>query len=196
MELFFDTETSGFISKKMPMNDWDNAWTVQLAAILSDSGRVYQEINLMIKAGDRTMHPMAIETHGITPETSNVGGISEADALSVFAKLLAFEPLKICHNVNFDFTHIEAMFARNVDVLSDETRSKYYLDLDSCCTMKTTIDYCKLPYPSGKKGFKFPKLEELYEILFNTEMEDAHDALADVRGTRKCYYELKRRGVI
>ena len=57
------------------------------------------------------------------------------------------------------------------------------------CTMKSSTNLCRLP---GRYGnFKWPKLTELYKFLFNEEMEGAHDAMVDVRATRKCYYRLK-----
>jgi len=196
MELFFDTETSGFISKKIPLDDIDNAYTVQLAAILSDKDRIYQELNLMIRADGRKMNPFAQDVHGISAETSNIGGITEAQVLDMFAVLLNFNPTKVCHNIVFDLGHLDAILARNTDVLSDFTRSRYYLDLPEVCTMKSTIDFCNLPFPSGKKGKKFPKLEELYFILFEEELQDAHDALIDVRATRRCYYKLIEEGII
>lgn len=42
----------------------------------------------------------------------------------------------------------------------------------------------------GKRGNKDPKLGELYKDLFGEELEDAHDALVDVRGTARCAFEI------
>lgn len=61
------------------------------------------------------------------------------------------------------------------------------------CTMKSATDYCKLP---GKKGFKAPRLSELHQVLFGTDFDHAHNALADVEATARCFWELKKRGVI
>ena len=41
MELFFDTETSGFINKNLPADDPKQAWIMQLAFIVSDGNRIY-----------------------------------------------------------------------------------------------------------------------------------------------------------
>ncbi len=195
MELFFDTETSGFISKKIPQDSWGNAWVVQLAAILSTKERVYQEFNIMIAGVEREMGKYAQEVHGISLEDSNTGGLLEVEALTMFSSLLSFNPTKVCHNIAFDFGHIDAMLARNQEDLNDLTRSRYYLDLPECCTMRESTAFCKLPKTRGS-GYKWPKLEELYRILFGEDFEGAHDALADVRATRRCYYELVEKGVI
>ena len=60
--------------------------------------------------------------------------------------------------------------------------------------MKST-SYCKLPGKNGK-GFKWPKLEELYQVLFGKQMENAHDALADVMACKECFFELIKLGII
>ena len=61
------------------------------------------------------------------------------------------------------------------------------------CTMKLSTDYCKLP---GKKGFKSPRLAELHQVLFGSGFDNAHNALADVEATARCFWELKNRKVI
>ena len=59
--------------------------------------------------------------------------------------------------------------------------------------MEASTDFCKLP---GKYGYKWPTLAELHWALFNTEVLEQHDAAADVATCSKCFFELKRRGVI
>ena len=76
--------------------------------------------------------------------------------------------------------------------------------------MKMSTAFCKLP--SKKHGhsrrnsiftaqrstqqYRWPKLAELYRILFTKEIPNAHDAASDVQATLKCFFELKKRGVI
>ena len=43
-----------------------------------------------------------------------------------------------------------------------------------------------------RKGFKSPKLEELYETIFQEKMVNAHDAAFDVDATARCFFELLR----
>ena len=59
--------------------------------------------------------------------------------------------------------------------------------------MLSSINYCKI---LGKDGYKYPKLQELYRKLFGKEFEDAHDALCDTEATEKCFWELKKQGII
>lgn len=63
------------------------------------------------------------------------------------------------------------------------------------CTMLESVYHCKIPF-GYKKGYKWPKLTELYKTLFNEEFEGAHGALADIEATAKCFFELKKLGVI
>ena len=43
-----------------------------------------------------------------------------------------------------------------------------------------------------RKGFKPPKLEELYETVFSEKIINAHNASADVDATARCFFELLR----
>jgi DNA polymerase-3 subunit epsilon len=61
------------------------------------------------------------------------------------------------------------------------------------CTMLVATDYCRLP---GSRGFKWPRLHELHSKLFGVPHQDSHQALADVEACRRCFFELKRLGII
>jgi DNA polymerase-3 subunit epsilon len=61
------------------------------------------------------------------------------------------------------------------------------------CTMMKSTSFCKLP---AKRGYKWPKLDELHQTLFGCDFEGAHDAGSDVLATVKCFFELVRLGVI
>jgi len=104
--------------------------------------------------------------------------------------------MKVCHNYSFDSEFLDHLFKRNLDNLTDIARSKYFLEYPYFCTMndKDIIKFCDL---KNKKGApKKPKLEELYQILFSEPMKQAHNALADARATRRCFYELQNIGII
>ena len=61
------------------------------------------------------------------------------------------------------------------------------------CTMKTTSSFCKIP---GILGYKYPTLSELFEKLFGKTFYDAHNSLADVRATYKCFFKLKEMNIL
>ena len=75
-----------------------------------------------------------------------------------------------------------------------ESLNKINVKLEKICTMKSSIDLCKLP-PVRYGSFKFPKLEELHHHLFGCSFDGAHDALEDVRATARCFFEMKKLGI-
>jgi len=196
MELFFDVETSGFINKKLGVNDAEQAWVVQLAAILSTKDEIIKELNIIVQPLNDKMNPYAEKVHGISVKKAKEIGHPEAEVIACFADLQIDEPIRICHNYDFDSQFIDHMFKRNMDVLTDEQRSKFFIQLPAFCTMKSKeiITYCNLKNKYGKP--KWPKLAELYFKLFKKDFAHAHDALADVKALRECYYELQLQGII
>ena len=195
--LFYDTETSGFITSKKTFDDPTQAFAVQLAALLCDSsGNELAEVNQIIKAKGRFIDPRTTEIHGITNEIADSKGIEENEVLEEYAKLLETEPMRICHNVKFDEKFLDQMFQRNLPKLTDYGRSRYYLENTLFCTMsdKRIKTWCDARNVKGH--IKAPRLDELYQKLFEKDFEDAHDAMADTRATKDCFYELIKRGII
>lgn len=187
MELFFDTETSGFLNKKLSADNAKQAWIMQIAFILSDKDKIYTECNILINAESRSCHPAAQAVHGISVEDCDKGGLPESYVVDMIDYNFCSANLLVAHNIFFDLEFIKHLMIRNKDdheEVIEEIESKKLF-----CTMKSSTDLCKLPGRYGK--YKWPKLTELYKFLFDEEMENAHDALADVRATRKCYYRLK-----
>jgi len=92
----------------------------------------------------------------------------------------------VAHNMSFDEKIIGAEFLRNK--MQDSLPAKRKI-----CTMQSATDYCALPGPCG---YKWPKLSELHYKLFQTGFKEAHNAAADISATIKCFWELKRLGII
>ncbi len=183
MELFFDTETSGFINKNLPANHPKQSWIMQLAIILGDKNNIYTELSTLISSDGRKCHPSAQKIHGISVEKCDDGGLLEKDLSDLIFQLFKTADLHVAHNISFDMNFIDQYLERNG--YSIESFSK----IPIFCTMKSSTDLCKLPGKFGK--FKWPKLTELYQFLFNEEFSGAHSAMKDVRATRRCYYKLK-----
>ena len=107
--------------------------------------------------------------------------------LELFSDKIDVAYALIGHNISFDECIVGAEFERKRMMTSLFLKPKY-------CTMKMSTNYCKLP--GGKQGFKSPKLSELHQVLFGEGFENAHDALADVRATVRCFWKLKELKVI
>jgi DNA polymerase-3 subunit epsilon len=61
------------------------------------------------------------------------------------------------------------------------------------CTMEKSTNFCKL---DGPYGYKWPKLSELHYKLFGTGFEEAHNAEVDINVTAKCFWQMKKLGVL
>ena len=194
--LFFDTETSDFIKKDLPANDPKQAWVVQIGALLATPEKTIDSLNTIIQANGRSINHYAEEVHKISVFKADEEGIPELEAAEKFGLLLRQADLVVGHNFDFDWKYAMHLLERNMDDLSDEARSAFYLDLPNHCTMKdkNVVKFCGLKNKAGRA--KWPKLIELHEILFEKGFDGAHDAFADITATRDCFFELIRREII
>lgn len=184
MELFIDTETSDMVKWKLPFDDPSQPWIVQLGMILSDENRIYHEVGMIIYNQERTIQPGAQKIHGISEKVSHKYGTDEQLIADIIAEFCVLSDILICHNTSFDLILTDGL-------MKWRGFEQYREKLKIFCTMINSTNLCKLP---GRYGnYKWPKLQELHKFLFGHEFEDAHDALSDVRATRRCYYEMKRR---
>jgi DNA polymerase-3 subunit epsilon len=190
---FTDTETSGLALFKQPYHHPDQPWTVQLGGIASSGpGLVDVEFNLTIQPDGRSIHPKAQAVHGIDVLKAAEFGAEEQLVAGLLAQMIVNTDLIVCHNINFDRILICKMLHDN----GMENIASTLWDRDDkwFCTMVGSTEYCQLPGRYGR--YKWPKLTELHQKLFNEGFEGAHDALADIRATMRCYYEMERLGLI
>ncbi|MCX6665594.1 MAG: 3'-5' exonuclease [Euryarchaeota archaeon] len=190
MYLFFDTETTGLPKHyNAPVEQLEN-WPrlVQIAWLLFDgSQHCTSEKNYMIKPDGFTIPESAVKIHGITTEKALSKGADLSPVLKEFSDDMNTAMVVVGHNINFDEKIVAAEFLRKKmnHSLFDKTR---------ICTMQSSTDFCKLP---GKYGnYKWPNLKELHRKLFHEEFDGAHNAFSDVSACAKCFFELKKQGVI
>ena len=187
MELFYDTETSYFYKDRLAFNHPKQSWVCQLAAILSDEDLIYAQISLYVKPYDRTISKSAENVHGISVSMCEFAGMDESSVIGLFLNMARRADTLVAHNVSFDQQFVESMIQRG---LPDVKVSIY--DFKHICTMKAGTPVCKLPPNFPGADHKWPKLEELYKYLFGEDLVDAHDAMADVKATRRCYYAMRK----
>ena len=189
MYLFFDTETTGLPKNwKAPVTQVDN-WPrlVQLAWASYDyTGNLIEQKDHIIKPVGFRIPIGASKVHGISTERALAEGEDLLEVLAGFQHQIKEATHLVAHNMNFDEKIMGAEFLRNG--FRNRIPSK-----DLICTMKSTTDLCQIP---GRYGYKWPKLEELYDFLFGESFADAHNAAADIAATSRCFWELKRRGVL
>jgi DNA polymerase III epsilon subunit-like protein len=195
---FFDTETNGLpLNYRAPVEDLNN-WprVTQLAFIMygqvdDKDPFILQEYAAYIKPeGWEVPKEKFFADQGITTEMLNEKGVPIIDALTEYCAGRAVSDYSIAHNISFDSKILRAEIMR----LQSET-SKIEFASKKICTMMESTQYCQLTTEKSNR-FKWPTLQELHTKLFNEGFEDAHDALADIRATAKCFFELVKRGVI
>ena len=191
MFLIFDTETTGLPHRwDAPLNDFDN-WPrlIQLAwQIHDDKGQLVEVKSYLVKPDGFTIPRGSEKVHGISTERATKEGHPIELVLNEFNKTLEQADTIAGHNIEFD----------NSIVGSEMLRYKIITSLFDKNTIDTKIvstNYCGLP--GGRSGnYKWPTLEELYQKLFKESFVAAHNALADVQATSRCFFELIRLGLI
>lgn len=187
--LFFDTETTGTpLNYKAPSSDTRN-WPrlVQLGWILmTKNGKKVSEKSYIVKPKDFTIPADATKIHKITTKMALEQGRELSFVIDEFLKDFNKAKYIVGHNIDFDKKIVGAELIRlsRPDVMDSKK---------AFCTMKSSIDFCKIP---GYYGYKYPKLQELYHKLFGRDFEEAHNAASDIEATQQCFWELRKRGLI
>ena len=181
MYLVLDTETTGV---KPTDRIVSMAW-----AVFDETGTEVVLTHHLVIPDGFTIPRDATAIHGITTEEARRKGVPIGTVLTKLAADIDGHAPKLFvgHNVGFD---------RSI-VLNEYTRLKSRQNLSrlpTYCTMKSTVEFCRIPRYGG--GFKWPTLQELHRKLFGSPLALAHDAQVDVRTCAKCFFELRRRGLV
>jgi DNA polymerase III subunit epsilon len=187
--LFFDTETTGlpknWKASYKDLNNWPRL--VQIAWIVADiNGNIIDQKNHLVKPRDFTIPEEASKIHKISTQKATEQGTELHIVLNEFNKYVTNTDYLIAHNLSFDINVVASELYRfKID--------SEIFDKNQICTMESTTNFCKI---QGNYGYKFPKLSELYQKLFHTTFDEAHDASVDIKATYKCFYELLKNKTI
>lgn len=192
MKLFFDTETTGFPKKDLPLNHPSQPHIVQLAAILvSEDKKEVCTLNTIIDNGYITIPEEATKVHGITTGFAKKNGVEAYGALSLLNYMMLKADEIIGHNIDFD------MLMYNIAINKIGRYEFKEWDLIKYpplyCTMKSSTNIVGIPHNHAGQN-KWPKLTEAYKFAFGEDFDNAHNAMADVRATMRLYYWLKEQG--
>lgn len=191
MYLFFDTETTGLPKNyQAPLDDFLN-WPriVQIAWSLYDEvGNHWESYSYIIKPNGFIIPDEVAKIHRISQERALRDGVDLKIALNHFLKDAHSASYLVAHNIDFDEKIIGS------ELLREKIGPSPFQGTNRVCTMKSSVDFCKLSNNHG--SYKWPSLTELYQILFADSFPEAHDALVDVKACAKCFFELKRRGIL
>ncbi len=188
MYLFWDTETTGLAN---PRNDstQELVRVCQFAAILCDADRrIVGQFKALAKPEGWIVDPETAKFHGITTELCDLYGIGMSGILVLFDRWCKMSDVHVAFNNAYDL-HMLAVECHH--------HARYVeLPKRADCAMKMADALLKLP-PTQKmidKGMgdktKNPNLKEAYRGFFGEEFDGAHDALADVKATMRCYFHM------
>ncbi len=191
--LFWDTETTGLPAWRDPSDAPHQPHVVQAAGLLVDhDGNELEEWQAIIQPGPgAVMSKEAFAAHGISLERAQAEGIPLKDAWQKFTAMIGNANGIVGHNISFDIRIMRIAGAR---VLGD----KWDCPVPSRCTMRMATPIINLP-PTEKMlaaGFTKPKpanLSECVRYFFDEDHSGAHDALADVRASKRVYFAIKER---
>lgn len=187
--LFFDTETTGKWDFKADATAPHQPSIVQIAALLFHGTEQVAQFSLIVKDGYGEIAQGAQDIHGISFEKAQEVGVSMATAYGMFANLVKLADEVVCHNYQFD----SRLIAKTAYLLNKEN----VLDgKKSFCTMTPSPICAYVGIKNAYGKYKWPKLIELHQKLFNKGFDSAHDAMGDIIATKDCYFELLKRGVI
>ena len=209
--LVIDTETSGLPGGRNVTREtyekWNRARLVQVA------WEFYNPAKECIKQEDYIVRPEGFEVpevaaniHGITTERALTEGMPLIDVLKKLHVLLAYKPIIVAHNIQFDNDIILAELYRYQTEL---TASQIAAQLAGASQSQQTIinksiaqidDMIELWVKCRKHctmlmgtlpGQKWPKLAVLYERCFNRlPTGDMHRADNDTRACAEIYFHL------
>ncbi len=192
MNLYFDVETTGLpTNPNAPSFDVEN-WPrlVQMAYLLEDEDAyVVDEGNFIVTPEDFIIPLSATDIHGISQGKANREGSPIKYALSNFLEAAERADMLIAHNMQFDLNVILAE-ANRLGVEAEPLYTK-----KKVCTMKRATQYYNRSMGDGE-DYKWPKLQELFYLLFDDYYEMEHNAEEDVKALRECYHKLVDEDII
>lgn len=180
----FDTETTGFLNNDSRLVQFA-AHTLMLHPE-SFSNFTVQEFSTLVECHT----PVPEESrriHGISQGMASYG-VDEKVICRWFNNACKTSDYMVAHNYSFDFNFMKEVFERNKLIFPDIK--------NSICTMRESTEFCQIPKTKNRKGYKHPKLQELHQHLFNESFDGAHDALVDVKATKRCLVKLLEEGGI
>lgn len=199
--LFFDTETTGLPGRPEPgfgqtHSSDGQPRLVNLAWLKHIDNKATGACDMLVRPDGFHMPPRATMLTGITEGMLLVKGLDEKIVLDAFMLAVRGADLLVGHNIAFDIAVVASRLraaGRDDDAALLESRPSF-------CTMESSTDLCRLPKSPDKRydydgEYKYPRLSELHRFLFKEDFESAHTALADVKATARCYFELKKRGL-
>jgi DNA polymerase-3 subunit epsilon len=192
--LFYDTETSGLPTARIPDDHPAQPHIVQLGACLVDldePGRIISSLDVIVQPDGWTIPTEASDVHGITTAYAREVGIDETMAVQLFHRMWQRAAVRIGHNEQFDAQILRIAMVRHRHGL-ERTWSLGAAE----CTARLASPIMKLPptarmIAAGRNHPKTPNLGEAYRHFTGRALEGAHSAMVDVRACMDVYLAIR-----
>jgi len=187
--LFFDLETTSLVPKGANYKtDFDKfPHVVQIAWDLDGV-----ENDFIIKPNGYEIPEESTKIHGITHDYAVKNGIDAGIVFALFVDDAIRADNVIGHNLYFDTSVLKANFLKLGLEMNfiDSALDKH----KRICTMVKSNKFMGLKQVGSNRP-KYPSLVELYTRLFKEDF-NAHNAMEDVRATKRCFFGLAERKII
>ncbi len=182
--LFFDTETTGLPKDWRVHPRFFQTWPhlVTLSWRFYEKQTLLHQATYVFRPHNYVIPEEATKIHGYTTDKAVQEGLPSQEILPIFFHYVEKADQVIAHNASFDLSVIQAECYR----LSLRCPLKQVT-----CTMKSTTQLCCLSSP---RGYKYPKLPELYVFLFQKEpSEPLHSSATDTLLLAHCFFALQEK---
>lgn len=199
--LVFDTETAGL--PKSYKKDWRDTtnWPriVQFGMELHYPDGTHESFCELVRPSNGMAFPIpgdASAIHGITDRDCVERGTDISIIIDTFSLWIRKADAVVCHNYNFDSKVLKCEMARAGKMPNTSLGQGGVKPLHICTMAGGTEDLTQIEIESdwGDRYYKWPTLQELHMHLFGHGFDKAHDALADVQATVRCYRRLVETG--
>jgi DNA polymerase III subunit epsilon len=193
LAVVYDTETTGLPLFKEPSEDPRQPHIVQLAACLVDldTRRTISMLDVICKPDGWLIPDEVTAIHGITTEHAADVGVPESLAVEMLLEMVG-DRLRIAHNEQFDARIVRIACMRHFEASqADEWKGG-----KAACTALLATPIMKLPPTDRMRAAGFNKhktanLREAVQHFTGKPLENAHSALADVRGCMDVWFAIQ-----
>lgn len=195
MEFIFDIETSGLpqspaLKRKRgypppeELKAYDTARVVSIAWIIIDpiTKEIIQQEYYIVKP-DFDIPEEASNIHHITTEFATLNGIDIMQIYDALHKALKRVETILSYNLAFDYNVLKSSLIRHdkSDIISELDKKNQE------CIMLLSQQYRNITY--------FPRLSDMHKYVFNTPIQDAHNAMGDVISCYKIYKKIDNKSI-
>jgi DNA polymerase III epsilon subunit-like protein len=210
--LVFDVETSGLLPNKrgtansLPITAYPYILQLSFAIYdLTEKKIIRQYDSYVDIPDDIRISEFVTNLTGITNEICKEKGKPIVEVLEQLYEAYMFCEGIVAHNLDFDEKMVMVELERNRPSIMEKAPYCFMIfntmyekvhGIDRYCTMKKGTEICNIlvesKYPGRAPSKKWPKLIELYGILFDgTTVEGLHNSMIDVLTCLRCYLKMR-----